>query len=99
MNREDLIKKLYPNGIITINDNVINRYIKSGNALALGMKVRTALNSSQIGGDYGLILNLKFKNDSDPIDISKEQQWENAAIRKYTVSSKDVIGNPYFLTS
>lgn len=92
-------KKLYPNGIITINDNVIERYIKSGNALALGMKVRTALNSSQVGGDYGLILNLKFKNDSDPIDISKEQQWENAAIRKYTVSSKDVIGNPYFLTS
>jgi len=59
------------------------------------MKVRTNLDSSQVGGDYGLVVNLKFKNDSDPIDISEEDAWKNAAVRSYTVSSKDVIGNPY----
>ncbi len=59
-------KKLYDknndeNNIITINDQVINRFIKNGNALALGMTVRTNLNDSQVGGDYGLVLNLKLK--------------------------------------
>ena len=88
-------KILYPSDKITVNNNVISRYIKAGNALALGMKVRTNLDSSQVGGDYGLVVNLKFKNDSDPIDISEEDAWKNAAVRSYTVSSKDVIGNPY----
>ncbi len=53
------------------------------------------MNDSQVGGDYGLVLNLKFKNDSDPLDIDKENEWENAVVRSYTVSAKDVIGNPY----
>lgn len=94
-------KKLYDknndeNNIITINVQVINRYIKTGNALALGMTVRTNLNDSQVGGDYGLVLKLKFKNNSDPLDINKENEWENAVVRSYTISSKDVICNPSF---
>ena len=97
--RQTLYFKNGQQQFLTIDNNVISRYIKAGNALALGMKVRTALDSSQVGGDYGLILNLKFKNDNDSIDISEEQEWENAAIRSYAVSSKDVIGNPYHLRS
>ena len=90
-------KQLYPNGSITVDDNVISRYIKTGNALALGIKVKTNLDSSQVGGDYGLVLNLKFKNDSDSMGIKDQDAWENAAVRSYTVSSKDVIGNPYYV--
>ena len=97
--RQILYSKNGQQQFLTIDNNVISRYIKAGNALALGIKVRTDLDSGQVGGDYGLILNLKFKNDNDSIDISEEQEWENAAIRSYTVSSKDVIGNPYYLRS
>ena len=97
-------KKLYDknndeNNIITIIDQVINRYIKTGNALALGMTVKINLNDSQVGGDYGLVLNLKFQNDSVLLDIDKETEWENTAVRSYTVSSKDIISNPYRLRS
>ena len=97
--RQILYSKNGQQQFLTIDNNVISRYIKAGNALALGIKVRTDLDSGQVGGDYGLVLNLKFKNDNDSIDISEEQEWENAAIRSYTVSSKDVIGNPYYLRS
>ena len=97
--RQILYSKNGQQQFLTIDDNVISRYIKAGNALALGMKVRTDLDSGQVGGDYGLVLNLKFKNDNDSKDISEEREWENAAIRSYTVSSKDVIGNPYYLRS
>lgn len=97
--RQILYSKNGQQQFLTIDNNVISRYIKAGNALALGIKVRTDLDSGQVGGDYGLVLNLKFKNDNDSIDISEEQEWENAAIRSYIVSSKDVIGNPYHLRS
>lgn len=73
---------------ISINQENIENYVKNGNGLVLGMNVQTNLDSSQVGGDYGLVFNLRFKNNVNG----------DAAVRPYVVSAKDVIGNPYALT-
>lgn len=65
----------------------ISNYIKKGNAIALGMKIRTAFADGQIGGRYGLNFNLVFKDDVNNKQI----------IKTYTVSNMDVIGHPYQL--
>lgn len=71
-----------------INQQTIQNYVKNGNGLVLGMNVQTNLASSQVGGEYGLVFNLRFKDNVTGA----------AAVRQYVVNSKDVIGNPYSLT-
>lgn len=71
-----------------INQEIIDNYVKNGNGLVLGMNVQTSLATSQVGGEYGLVFNLKFKDSVTGA----------AAVRQYVVNSKDVIGNPYFVT-
>ena len=71
-----------------INQEIIDNYVKNGNGLVLGMNVQTNLATSQVGGEYGLVFNLKFKDSVTGA----------AAVRQYVVNSKDVIGNPYFVT-
>ena len=61
-------------------------YIKKGDSLAFRMIVRTSLAPSQVGGDYGVIFRLVFKDGNG-------QQ----TIRNYIVSNKHVIGQPYAL--
>lgn len=77
-------------GYITLNNtnNFIN-YVKKGNGIALGMKVRTALADGQIGGDYGLRFYLKFNDNVNKTEV----------IKPFEVNIKDVIGHPYLLTS
>lgn len=75
--------------IITVDQTAAKKYIKQGNGLGLGLTVRTALDDSQVGGDYGLIFNLRFK----------DKVTGAAAIRSYIVGARNVIGNPYSLTS
>lgn len=70
-----------------ISFNDISNYIKRGDAIALGMKIRTAFADGQVGGLYGLRFNLIFKDD-----VNKEQ-----IIKTYAVSNMDVIGHPYQL--
>ena len=74
--------------LITINQQAAKKYIKQGNGLALGVTVQTKLDDGQVGGDYGIIYNLKFKS---------KNKNEDAAVRSYIVSSRNVIGTPYSL--
>ena len=71
---------------ITFND--ISDYIKKGNSIAVGMKIRTAFADGQMGGRYALKFNLVFKDSTD-----KEKQ----IIKSFEVDSGDVIGDPYQL--
>ena len=61
-------------------------YIKKGDSLALKIIVRTSLAASQVGGNYGVIFRLVFKDGNG-------QQ----TIRNYVVSNQHVIGQPYAL--
>lgn len=67
----------------------IANYIKKGDSIALGMKVRTALADGQIGGNYGLKFNLLFK----------DSVTGNQIIKSFEVDTSDVIGHPYQLTN
>lgn len=73
---------------LNIDEQIINNYVKNSNGLVLGMNVQTSLASSQVGGEYGLIFNLEFK-DNVTGEITE---------RQYVVNSKDVIGNPFAVT-
>lgn len=66
----------------------ISDYIKKGDSIALGMKVRTAFASGQIGGRYGLRFNLVFKETANK---------ENYITKSFEVDTSDVIGHPYQL--
>lgn len=76
---------------IDINQNNLNTYLTSGNALILKMDVQTLLDAGQRkNGEYGLEYTLVF---SDNGDESKQIQ------RTYTISQMDVYGNPYGLNT
>lgn len=62
-------------------------YIKKGDSIALGMKVRTAFADGQMGGNYGLKFNLLFK----------DSVTGNQIIKSFEVDTSDVIGHPYQL--
>ena len=76
--------------ITGISFSDIQNYVRDSDSISLGMVVKTLLADSQVGGNYGLTFNLKFY---DQVDKSKE------IIKSFSVDTKDVIGNPYFLTS
>ena len=63
------------------------KYIQKGNSIALRMDIRTDLASSQVGGNYGVIFRLVFKDN-----VTGQQ-----TIRDFTVQKKHVIGQPYSL--
>lgn len=76
---------------IDINQNNLNTYLTSGDALVLKMDVQTLLDAGQRkNGEYGLEYTLVF---SDNGDESKQIQ------RTYTISQMDVYGNPYGLNT
>lgn len=76
---------------INIDQNNLNTYLTSGNALVLKMDVQTLLDAGQRkNGEYGLEYTLVF---SDNGDESKQIQ------RTYTISQMDVYGNPYGLNT
>lgn len=63
------------------------KYIQKGNSIALRMDIRTDLASSQVGGNYGVIFRLIFKDN-----VTGKQTPRN-----FTVEKKHVIGQPYNL--
>lgn len=76
---------------INIDQNNLNTYLTSGDALVLKMDVQTLLDAGQRkNGEYGLEYTLVF---SDNGDESKQIQ------RTYTISQMDVYGNPYGLNT
>ena len=95
---EDIYECLYtinpPSGWenkIEINQDNLNTYLTSGDALVLKMDVQTLLDAGQRkNGEYGIEYTLVF---SDNGDESKEIQ------RTYTISQMDVYGNPYGLNT
>lgn len=75
--------------LITIDQENAKRYIRQSDSIRLGMVVRTELDDSQVGGDYGLIFNLRFVDNVTG----------DAAVRPYLVTARNVNGNPYGLIS
>ena len=69
-----------------ILNSSINKYLSTGNSLVLKMNIQTTLNSVQrASGRYGVTFNMVFLDEGTEKEVKKS----------FTISQKDVIGNPY----